>query len=200
MPTSDDAGLIGHSIARPNEFAGIFDRHAATLLGYLVRRVNRPSAEDLLGELFRIAFESRHRYDLTRPDARPWLYGIAANLVLKHHRSTRRSFSAVQRLTRQDRPTGVPFDDRIVDAMASSERALQVTGLLDQLAPDDRETILLFAWENLSYQQIAEALEIPVGTVRSRINRVRRQLRELSPPTGKEVGEPTQRAEKGRFQ
>ncbi|MBK6437543.1 MAG: hypothetical protein IPF88_02800 [Candidatus Microthrix sp.] len=56
------------------------DRHAATLLGYLTRRVGQSSAEDLLGELFRIAFESPHRYDLTRPNARPWLYGIAANL------------------------------------------------------------------------------------------------------------------------
>ena len=86
-PDADDARLIGESLANPGQFAGIFDRHSATLLGYLTRRVGQSSADDLLGELFRIAFESPHRYDLTRPNARPWLYGIAANLFLKHFRS-----------------------------------------------------------------------------------------------------------------
>lgn len=191
----DDAHLIGS--ADPNEFAGIFDRHAATLLGYLTRRVGRSDAEDLLGDLFRIAFESRHRYDPMRPNARPWLYGIAANLVLKHHRSNSRGQAAQRRLNHQDRPTAVPFDERIVDEMVNAQRALQLTDLVEQLAPDDRETIVLYAWENLSYQQIAEALEVPVGTVRSRLNRVRRRLRELAPPTGKEIDELKPRAEEG---
>lgn len=144
-PDADDALLICDSLSDPAVFAGIFDRHAGTLLGYLTRRVGRSNADDLVGELFRIAFESRHRYDLTRPNARPWLYGIAANLVLKHHRSNARGDAALRRVIRQDRPTDVPFDERIVDGMANVQRAEQVTDLIERLMPDDRETILLFA-------------------------------------------------------
>lgn len=197
VSNDDDARLIGESLANPAAFAEIFDRHAATLLRYLTRRVGRSDADDLLGDMFRIAFESRHRYDLTRPDAKPWLYGIAANLVLKHHRSTSRGDSALRRLVRLDRPVAVPFDEAIVDNAENTQRVRQLVGLLDELAVEDRETVLLCVWENLSYQQVSEALGIPVGTVRSRLNRVRRQLRELSPPSGKEQDEQQPRAEEG---
>ena len=144
-PDADDARLIGETLANPGQFAGIFDRHAATLLGYLTRRVGQSSAEDLLGELFRIAFESRHRYDLTRPNARPWPDGIAADLFLKHFRSNKRGDEAVRRVLHQDRPTDVPFDDRIVADMVDAQRARRLTDLVERLTPDDRETILLYA-------------------------------------------------------
>ena len=185
----DDATLIVDSLSNPAAFAQIFDRHAVALLGYVTRRVGSDHADDLVGEMFRIAFESRHRYDRTRLDARPWLYGIAANLVLKHQRSTKRGNSALQRIAQVETSVQVPFDEALVETAETSHRARQLMRLLDQLAPQDRETVLLYVWENLTYEQVGEALEIPVGTVRSRLHRVRRQIRELSQPDENELNE-----------
>lgn len=61
----------------------------------------------------------------------------------------------------------------------------EVTRLIAELPAGEREVVLLYAWEDLSYDQIAATLEIPVGTVRSRLNRARRRLRELVADTGK---------------
>lgn len=185
---SDDARLISESLADPPVFAEIFDRHAKPLFDYLARRAGQSDAEDLLGELFRIAFEIRDRYDPTRTDARPWLYGIAANLVLKRNRSIGRRDLALRRLAVLG-GEAVPahFEDVIVDQADNIERFQAAANLLKNLAPADREVVLLFAWEQLSYQQIAEALDIPVGTVRSRLNRVRTKLRELPSERRKEL-------------
>ena len=71
-------------------FGEIFDRHAATLLRFLVRRVGPEVGEGLLGDVFRVAFERRALFDPARSSARPWLYGIATNLLLKHHRDEAR--------------------------------------------------------------------------------------------------------------
>lgn len=83
-PLSDSAS-IGRSLQDPSLFAAILDRHAPALLGYLTRRVGHNDAEDLLAQLFLTAFEIRGRFDLSRSSALPWLYGIAANLVMKRY-------------------------------------------------------------------------------------------------------------------
>jgi RNA polymerase sigma factor (sigma-70 family) len=158
----DDARLIGESLAEPAAFAGIFDRHAKALLSYLTRRVGPSEAEPLLGELFRIAFESRGRYDLGRPDARPWLYGIAANLVMKHLRTLERRQHGLLRLaTRSATSAADPFDDSLVDRLAAGQVLRQVTNLIDALPERDREVVMLYAWQELSYGEIAEAMGIP---------------------------------------
>lgn len=91
MHIPSDARIISRSTRHPATFATIFDRHAATLHGYLCRRVGRDDAEDLLSETFLIAFRSREKFDTGRSSALPWLYGIAANLVLKRHRTLGRN-------------------------------------------------------------------------------------------------------------
>lgn len=197
-PRSEDSRLIAASLADPPAFAAIFDRHAAALLQYLARRVGASEAEGLLGELFRIAFESRSRFDLSRPDARPWLYGIAANLVMKHHRNRSRHDRALGRLAsaRPDLSTAT-FEDRVVDADANAELLAAVVQAIDELPDIDREAVLLYAWQELSYAEIAEALEIPVGTVRSRLNRVRATLRELTGSFGEDPDNPPHRVQGG---
>lgn len=186
-PAVHDSLLIAASRVDPRAFAGVFDRHAPTLLQYLVRRVGISEAEGLLGELFRIAFESRSRFDLSRTDARPWLYGIAANLVMKHHRGRARHDRALGRLALM-RPghSEVSFDNRVVNADANSQLLKAVVEAIDELPNIDREAVLLYAWQGLSYAEIAEALEIPTGTVRSRLSRVRLMLRELANTFGEE--------------
>jgi RNA polymerase sigma-70 factor (ECF subfamily) len=79
-----DADVIEASLQEPAQFGVLFDRHVTVLHRYLVRRLGPDEAEAMVGDIFRIAFERRATYDLSRPAARPWLYGIATNLVAKH--------------------------------------------------------------------------------------------------------------------
>ncbi len=198
MEPPSDADVIVRSLADPDEFAEIFDRHAATLLGYGIRRLGRADAEDVLAECFRIAFETRERFDPARVSALPWLYGIAANLIMKQHRGRARLRTAVERLrVVDDGRTDAPFDDAFVDHDTNVRLLGEVSRRIDGLPVADREVVLLYVWERLSYDDIAEALDLPVGTVRSRLNRVRRQMRELRDGSGEAVGVPSERAPEG---
>ena len=196
-PTGDDAQLIELSLTEPAQFAGLYDRHAASLAAYFIRRVGPHDGEALLGELFRIAFESRDRYQLDRADARPWLYGIAANLVMKHFRTEGRHRNAIERLTVRGPDTDVPFDERIAEDAASADRWARVAACIDELPERDREVLVLYAWEQLTYAEIGEALDIPTGTVRSRLNRVRSVLRELASDDREVPDVPSQQVGRG---
>jgi DNA-directed RNA polymerase specialized sigma24 family protein len=92
-----DASVIEHSWTEPEQFATIFERYFGQIHGYLARRVGRRPADDLAAEVFLVAFAQRHRYDLDRECARPWLYGIATNLVGTHQRQERRFYRALAR-------------------------------------------------------------------------------------------------------
>src|ERR1700704_4127659 len=88
----DDAAVIEASRAEPDRFASLFDRHAPYIHRYLARRVGRQAADDLVAETFLVAFRKRASYDGRCRDARPWLYGIATNLVAQHRREEARQF------------------------------------------------------------------------------------------------------------
>src|SRR5690349_17113507 len=96
-----DATLIARSIDEPTVFGALFDRHAAEVQRFLVRRVGPVVADNLLGEVFRIAFERRATFEARGTGARPWLYGIAGNLVSRHHRGEARRRRAVDRVAAQ---------------------------------------------------------------------------------------------------
>src|SRR5678816_3144026 len=98
MSSPPDAEVIGRSLDEPEAFGLIYDRHAATLLRFLGRRVGAGGAEGLVGELFRIAFEQRKTFDLSRTSARPWLDGSGSNLGLKHRRGEARRLRASARM------------------------------------------------------------------------------------------------------
>src|SRR5262245_41857206 len=183
MSLFSDAEVIGRSLGEPEAFGLIYDRHAATLLRFLGRRAGARVAEGLLGELFRVAFERRKTFDPARGGALPWLYGIGANLLLKHRRSEARRLRASARMV-----AGLEAAAGGRSAAALDARLLfpRVADAIESLPADERQALLLFAWEELPYQSIAEALELPVGTVRSRLNRARARLRELLEPNGKD--------------
>jgi RNA polymerase sigma-70 factor (ECF subfamily) len=183
MSAPSDAEVIGRSLGAPETFGLIYDRHAATLLRFLGRRVGARVAEGLVGELFRTAFERRKTFDASRASALPWLYGIGSNLLLKHRRGEARRLRASARMA-----AAPAAADRRATAAALDARLLfpRVAQAIAALPDDEREALLLFAWEELSYQSVAEALELPIGTVRSRLNRARARLRERIEPDGKE--------------
>jgi RNA polymerase sigma-70 factor (ECF subfamily) len=179
---SDDE-VIGRSLDEPEAFGLIYDRHAPTVLRFLGRRVGAEVAEGLVGEVFRIAFERRRTFDASRTSALPWLYGIGANLLLKHRRAEARRLRASARMA-----AAPGTADRRASAAALDARLLfpRVADAIEALPDGERQALLLYAWEDLSYQSVAEALELPIGTVRSRLNRARAQLRERLGPGGED--------------
>jgi RNA polymerase sigma-70 factor (ECF subfamily) len=178
MEVRTDAAVIACSLDDPAAFGELFDRHATTLFRYFVRRVGPDDADSLLGELFRIAFERRETFDTERPEARPWLYGIASNLLARHRQGEARRLDATARLVNAAGPMSDLFAD--VDArLDASRRWADVAAAIAALPQGERDALLLFAWEGMPYDQIATALGVPVGTVRSRLNRARGRLREL---------------------
>jgi RNA polymerase sigma-70 factor (ECF subfamily) len=172
----DDAAVIEASRAEPDRFASLFDRHAPYIHRYLARRVGTQAADDLVAETFLVAFRKRTGYDPRFPDARPWLYGIATNLIARHRREEARQL----RLRQATGPDPVQHDHAeraALDVTAQSVRFLLASPLA-KLARPDRDVLLLIAWEQLTYDEVARALDIPVGTVRSRLHRARTKIRE----------------------
>lgn len=154
----------------------LVERHQRIIFGYLARRVGRDIAEDVTSETFTRAFAMRERFDQSRSDARPWLFGIATNLLRNHARSEVRQLRAYARTGAQD----VSHDDHDAShaRLDAEVRSPQLAAALAALKPGDREALLLYAWHDLPYEDVAEALGIPVGTVRSRLNRARRIVQE----------------------
>lgn len=172
----DDAEVIERSWREAEAFAELYDRHAALLHRYVARRLGRQAVDDVVAETFLTAFHRRHHYDLSRGDARPWLYGIAANVMGKHRRAEVRMLRALAR-TGLD-PAAENHAERVDSQVAASAVQRELAAALADLAEGDREVLLLIAWAELSYEEVALALGIPVGTVRSRLNRARRKVRQ----------------------
>ena len=170
-----DAELISRSIADPDCFAKLFRRHAPALQRYAIRRLGPAKAEDLVAETFFQAFRQRQRYKIEWPDARPWLYGIATNLISRERRAEVRQYRAFAR-TGVDTQL-VQFIDEVESRVSAGSLDRLLAGVLAELPTGQREALLLIAWADLSYVEAAHALGVPVGTVRSRINRARVRLR-----------------------
>ena len=171
----NDAAIIEASRGDPERFAAIFDRYFSEMHRYLARRVGVEAADDLAAEVFLAAFSQRQRYDAARHCARPWLYGIATNLVGAHRRQEARYLRALARADRQ--PRWQDEEERAAGRISASAARPALTAALTALAPGDRDVVLLVALADLGYPEVAQALGIPYGTVCSRLNRARRQLR-----------------------
>lgn len=172
----DDAEVITRARRDPAAFSLLFERHAPALHRYVTRRLGDALADDVVAETFLAAFRKLGRYDTSHRDARPWLYGIAANLIGKHRRTEVRAYRALAR-------TGVDevaesYADQVESRVSASAAQRELAGALALLSPQDREVLLMIAWADLSYEEAARALGIPVGTVRSRLHRARKKTRE----------------------
>jgi len=189
-----DSELMARSVRQPAAFAELFDRHHGELYRYLRRRAGPSLAADIAAETFLIAFARRDRYQPDGQSVRPWLYGIAHNLLRNHSRSERRQWLAYARhgevpVADQSAADAFGNADGRADASAAAAR---IGHILAELPSADRDVLLLFAWADMSYADIASTLQIPVGTVRSRLNRARRQLRDKTTgpePMTFEIGE-----------
>jgi RNA polymerase sigma factor (sigma-70 family) len=171
----EDNAAVRVSLTRPQAFSLLFDRHYDAIWRYLCRRVGPTGADDLAGESFLRAFSRRGAYEPTGLGPRPWLYGIATNLLREHARREERQMRAYARVA-QPLVDGPVYED--VDGRLDAESlGPAVAAALAGLKPSDRDTLLLFALTELGYDGIAVATGVVVGTVRSRLNRARRLVR-----------------------
>ncbi len=170
-----DAVVIRRSWTTPEAFGVVFDRHVDELHRYVARRLGPELADDVVADVFAAAFQQRRRYDVGRDDARPWLYGIATNLVAGHRRSEARRLRALAGQLRDEQPEGMA--DQVASRLSATARRAELTSVLGRLPRRQRDVVLLHAWADLTYTEIAEALDVPVGTVRSRLARARVRLR-----------------------
>ncbi len=169
-----DGEVIAASVTDPDRFTEVFERHFDAIYGFTARRLGRELADDVGAAVFVEAFAGRGRFETDRADARPWLHGIATNLIRRHRRAEGRRLRAYARTdARGDGSEPVDLEQRL-DAAALGP---QLAAALRALAPNDRDALLLLAWTSLSYDDIAVATGVPVGTVRSRIHRARHRLR-----------------------
>lgn len=167
----DDADLIGRSLVDGRSFEPLFDRHYRAIHRFVSARAGKNAADDLASETFTVAFRRRSSYDLSRADAAPWLYGIAFNLLQGYRRS--------EEIRRRTYARAAEYADDCEDGAAELfDKNDAVSVALLGLDEQDRDLIVLFAWAELTYEQLGEVLKLPVGTVRSRLSRIRAQLRE----------------------
>ncbi|MFI6389049.1 RNA polymerase sigma factor [Nonomuraea sp. NPDC050547] len=151
----------------------LFDRYFGEIHRYIARRLTEDVADDLAADVFVAAL--RGGYDPAAGQVRPWLYGIATNLVARHRRTESRRWKALARAAERD------WDDRedaVLDRIDAARFTGPLAGALAGLKRRDRDVVLLVALAGLSHAEVAAALDIPYGTVASRLNRARKQLRE----------------------
>ena len=184
MREETDGEAIQRSLASPAAFEVVFERWYDPVHRYAARRVGQEACSEIASETFLVAFRSRARFDPSRESALPWLLGIATNLASRHHRRESGRRRAVARTAAE-----VPATDVLERSDISLSLREPLARALRVLKRRDLDVLILFAWEDLSYEDVAVALEIPVGTVRSRLNRARRALRRELRGSGLAPGE-----------
>lgn len=184
--TTSDGELIRRSIEQPEAFAALYDRHERVIYRYAARRLGASEADDIASETFLVAF-ARRRDFTGSDDARSWLLGIATTLMRRFARTEARAWRGMlaSDLARTDIDQIEAADSRL-DA---NRLARRLGKALVRLPPGDRDVLLLQTFGDLDYEGISRALSIPVGTVRSRLNRARRKLRAAIEPFSRQEKE-----------
>ncbi|MFI7416651.1 RNA polymerase sigma factor [Nonomuraea sp. NPDC049684] len=171
----EDVTVVERSLHSPELFALLYDRYFTELYRYLAARLGGEQAEDLVADAFLLAFHGRHGFDPQRGTVRSWLFGIATNVVARHRRREGRRLNALSKVAAEDTADGP--EDQVTSQLAALASRPQLVRGLKGLAKGDRDVVFLLVFGRLGYEEIATALDIPVGTVGSRINRARRKLR-----------------------
>ena len=182
---STDSEILRRSVDDPRVFSDLFRRHGQVVGAFAARRVGGAAAEDIVSDTFLVAFRRRADFDHSWDSARPWLLGIASRLIRKH----RGDEAAQWRAFLASVPSAQTSTDGDIDRVAirtDAEATIrELTPRIAKLAVRDREALLLYAWGDLTYEQVAIAQGVPVGTVRSRLSRVRRKLDHTVAPSGR---------------
>jgi RNA polymerase sigma factor (sigma-70 family) len=175
-----DAQLWELSKTDPEAFGVVFERHAQRVFGYCARRTaDLSQAEDLTSVVFLQAWATRHRVRLVEDSALPWLLGVALNVLRNSARSVRRYEAALTRLPPSDAVEDPA--ERVAGRVDAERRLVEALAAMHVLRPTEREVAQLVWWSGLSYAEAAVALDVPVGTVRSRLSRARARIQDRDP-------------------
>lgn len=169
-PVLSDVECLALSLSQPTAFELIFERHFAAVHGYLHRRAGRDVADELTAETFALAFELRASCR-SKSSVLPWLYGIATNLLRRCWRAERTQLRAYGR-SGVDR--SVDHQDEATSRIDSATLHTQLAKALEAMPRRHRNALLLYALADLSYEEVATALDVPVGTIRTWIHRARK--------------------------
>ncbi|OMI39228.1 RNA polymerase sigma factor [Streptomyces sparsogenes] len=168
----------------PDAFGELFDACARSVHNHAYRLTGDWStAEDMVSLTFLEAWRLRGRIDAEGGSLRPWLLGIATNTVRNARRAARRHAVALSRLPRQEPVRD--FADDVASRIDDTDLLASVTTALEALRRPEREVLALCVWSGLDYAAAAEALGVPVGTVRSRLSRARKKLAAATEKTTK---------------
>lgn len=162
-----DTELLTRSVEESELFASLYERYGLAVRRYVQRRIGDEFSDDLASEVFVAAFRARARYRPERVVALPWLFGIANNVIAGHRRLERRRLAVLERLARE------------TPGVVEHEHAglvPELVRLLRALPAAERDTLLLVVWGELTQDEAAAALGVPVGTISSRITRARGRL------------------------
>jgi RNA polymerase sigma-70 factor (ECF subfamily) len=173
-PAPSDAQLAAGFRRDPQRFAAVHDRYFREIHRYVAGRLGPRVAEDVASETFLVAFEQRARFDPARGALGPWLYGIATNLVARHRRKEARRYRALARVGAE--PAAEGHEGRVVASVVAADLRPQLARALAGLTRGERDVLLLVALAQLSYAEVASALDISAGTVASRLGRARTKL------------------------
>jgi RNA polymerase sigma factor (sigma-70 family) len=171
-----DAALAARLHRDPEVFTEIYDRYFRAIYHYAAARLGPGPAEDVAAETFAVALGQRDRFDPGRGSLRPWLFGIATNLIARYQRKEARHYRALARA--HGRASAGSHEDRVVDEVAAQRLLPQLATALAALSQGERDVVLLVALSQLSHEEVAQALGISAGTVGSRLSRARKRLRE----------------------
>jgi len=159
--------------------ADLYDDHVDAVYGYLARRLGASVAVDLTADVFEIAIAKIGDYDPDLGSQRAWLFGIATNMIRRHWRTERRRLTAWHRMAGRTPVVSDPLVD-VADQLDATSEVSAVMSAIAEIPAADRDLLFLIAWEELSYSECAQILDIPVGTVRSRLHRIRRQIKQAA--------------------
>lgn len=175
-----DAELVARYRRDPELFTAVHDRYFRDIYLYVAGRLDTQAAEDIAAETFLTAFDRRDRFDPERGGLRPWLFGIATNLVARHRRKEARHYRALARMGPE--PAAEGHESRVVTSVAAQRMQPQLAKALATLSQGERDVVLLVALAQLSYEEVAQALGISPGTVGSRLSRARAKLHNAIDP------------------
>jgi RNA polymerase sigma factor (sigma-70 family) len=168
---ASDAEVVEISLREPAAFEQIFDRHFDVIHRYIHRRVGPDLADDLAAETFALAFERRASCR-AGGSVLPWLLGIATNLLRRCWRAERRELRAYGR---SGIDQWVGYEDEAAARVDGASLGARLAAALAEMRPRERDALLLYALAELSYEEIASALDVPLGTVSTWLHRARRR-------------------------